>query len=76
MLDTYLSKKCENCEHLVFKKLKTCLDDLFINSVKIVNLIDDHYKYENNWKDSPQDYFTSEIINGYCIRYKESFLEN
>ena len=75
MIDTYLSKKCESCDYLIFDELGVCLNDLFIGSLNVVYLIDEYYSDENNWDNSPQDYFASQIIDGYCIRYKESFLE-
>ena len=76
MIDTYLSRKCESCDFIAFDTLNVCLSDLYLDSQKVVYLLDQYYKKKNHWKSSPQDYFTSEIIDGYCINYKKSFLEN
>ncbi len=76
MIDTYLFRKCENCDFIAFDFLSVCLSDLYLDSNKVVYLLDQYYKNNNNWKYSPQDYFHFEIIDGYCINYKKSFLEN
>ena len=76
MIDTYISKKCENCDFIAFEKLSVCLNDLYLDSNKVVYLLDEYYKKNNHWKNSPQNYFSSEVIDGYCANYKKSFLEN